>query len=109
VRREPVVLLGAAALLLSPVLFYAGALPGYLTNTLYASSGASAAVCVPGSCDYNPFDTWRALEVPLPAEPRVFRQWFDRICRPGSVLVVTQRATVFTDPPRQSVHRCGRS
>ncbi len=95
-----------AALIAYPALFYVGVVDGYLAHNLYTNSGAYAAVCRGSECNYDPFNTWAALSVPLPAEPRLYKQWFGLACAPGSRLEVTERSTVFTDPPRKTVRHC---
>ena len=52
------------------------------------------------------FDTFGPLNVPVPPEPRLYRALFDAASQPGERLVVTGRATVFTDPPSQSTRDC---
>jgi hypothetical protein len=96
------------AVLASPVLFYVGMLDGYFANNLYTNNSPVAAVCNSAytACNFDPYNTWERLSVPLPAEPRLYKQWFDLRCQSDEVLVITGRATVFTDPPRKTVHRC---
>ncbi|MGH9225184.1 MAG: hypothetical protein ACRD2W_15700, partial [Acidimicrobiales bacterium] len=100
---------GAFVLIASPALFYAGAVDAYLAHNLYTSNTAAAVVCQPnGACDGTLFDTFGSLNVPVPPEPRLFRRMFDTACRPGERLVITGRATVFTDPPTQTNRDCPR-
>lgn len=87
-----------------PALFYVGLVDAYLAHNLYTSNTATASICSSSQqCVATPFDTWDALNVPLPPEERLYRAWFDRICVPGSTLVVTGPQTRLTDPPK--VHR----
>src|SRR5205823_639175 len=99
----------SAALLVAPALFYVGLADAYLSHNLYTGNTAEAVVCQrKAACSGQLFDTWGALNVPLPPEERLYRQLFDRSCVPGSRLVVTGRATVFTDPPDHSTFLCRR-
>jgi hypothetical protein len=89
-----------AFLIAYPALFYVGIADAYLAHNLYTSNTASAQVCdVADLCSPAPFDTWDALNVPLPPEPRLYVAWFDEICAPSTTLVVTGPRTRLTDPP----------
>lgn len=97
----------AAGLALHPALFYVGHADAYLTHNLYSSNTASAAICrADAVCSSAPFDTWSALNVPLPPESRLYQQWFDSVCAPGEVLVVRGPATRINDPPSVTHHPC---
>ena len=98
----------AIAFLASPALFYVGAIDTYLAHNLYAANAATAHVCrgEPPQCSAAAFRTIDDLDVPMPPEPRLFRQLFDEICEPGSTLRIVGRWTRLDDPPRISTHQC---
>ncbi len=88
-----------------PAGFYVGAADTYLAHNLYTSNTRTATVCqlpagavASGSAPcVSPFDwTWIALNVPLPPEPRLYRQWFEATCSPGGVLRITPIRTRIT-------------
>lgn len=111
-RPSRAVAAGAIALVAFPALFYVGAVDAYLSHNVYTANTASAVVCRPAeaSCTGASFDaTWDELNVPLPPEPRLFRQTFDITCEPGDVLWIRGRHTRFSDPPSQSAHHCVRT
>jgi hypothetical protein len=99
----------AAVLAVYPALFYVGITDGYIAHNLYSTNAATAVVCSPdGHCARGTFDT-SDVNVPLPAEPRLFRQWFDEVCRDGSSIVITGPHTRLSDPPTQyHPHACPR-
>ena len=99
----------AAILVVIPALFYVGITDGYLAHNLYSTNGASAVVCDPaGRCGRATFDT-SDLNVPLPQEPRLFRQLFDKVCVRGSTIVITGPHTRLSHPPTQYLpHDCPR-
>ncbi len=99
---------GAVALLAYPALFYVGAMDAYLAHNLYTSNTAAAVICQPQStaCTSARLDTWRTLNVPLPPEPRLFRQAFDIVCEPGEELLIVGRHTRLSDPPSRTRYRC---
>jgi hypothetical protein len=110
-RRRPstYVVAAAAVLVITPALFYAGVADAYLSHNLYTSNTATAQICGPdGSCIDPIADTYNALNVPLPPEPRLYRAVFDATCWPDLRLTVTGPATVFTDPPRRTRYACPR-
>lgn len=112
-RHDSVVPRGAwripiAAMVVYPALFYVGAVDAYLSHNLYSSNTATAFVCSASGCNGRIFDTWSALNVPLPPEPRLFRQLFDEVCVPDTTLVVVGPATRLTDPPSTQHHPCPR-
>lgn len=98
----------AVVFVVYPALFYVGVADAYLAHNLYTSNTATAAVCASESAPCAPagFDTWDALNVPLPPEPRLYRDWFDTVCLPGAVLEITGVASRLTDPPSVSRHVC---
>ena len=100
---------GAAVLLVFPALFYLGLVDAYLAHNLYSANAASAAICSVHRCVALQFDTWTRLNVPLPPEPRLYRDWFDRACPPDTWLEVTGPRTRLTDPPAVHRHGCPRS
>ena len=100
---------GATVLLLFPALFYLGVVDAYLAHNLYSANAASAAICNVHRCAPLQFDTWSRLNVPLPPEPRLYRDWFDRVCPPDTWLEVTGPRTRLTDPPAVHRHGCPRS
>jgi hypothetical protein len=99
----------AAILVTYPALFYVGITDGYLAHNLYSTNGATAVVCGPnGFCTGAVFDT-SDLNVPIPQEPRVFRQWFDKLCHGRTTMVITGPHTRLTDPPTlYRPHACPR-
>lgn len=105
-RPAPVVAITGGAFLVAPALFYVGGMDAYLAHNLYSSNTAVAVVCVPADACVNPFDTVEELGVPLPPEPRLYRQWFRERCQPDEVLVITGIRTRFTDPPEVERVRC---
>ena len=112
-RHDSVVPAGAwrvpiAVMAAYPALFYVGVVDAYLSHNLYSSNTADAFVCSASGCSGRLFDTWSALNVPLPPEPRLYRQLFDAVCVPDSTLVVIGPATRFTDPPSTHRHPCPR-
>jgi hypothetical protein len=99
----------AAILAAYPALFYVGITDAYIAHNLYSTNDASAVVCDPnGHCGRAAFDT-SDIDVPLPQEPRLFRQWFDKVCAPGSTIVITGPHTRLSHPPAQYLpHACPR-
>lgn len=90
--------IGAAAAIY-PLGFYFGLSDAYLSHHLY-SDAVAVAYCEPvDSCRSADFaDTWNAMAVPLPPEPRLYIDYFARQCRPGETLVVVGRRTrIFSD------------
>jgi hypothetical protein len=83
----------AAVLALYPLGFYLGLSDAYLSHHLY-SDAVALAYCEPATCRSADFgDTWNALDVPLPPEPRLYRAYFFTQCRSGEQLVVIPRQT----------------
>lgn len=109
-RRERKIPAIAIALVIGlyPAGFYAGIVDAYMAHSLYASNTARAVVCDPsGTCSPRALATWDALDVPLPPEPRLFRDLFRQTCKPGDELVVFPRRTRIlfgfeTSPSRES-------
>lgn len=87
-----------AAFAVVPVGFYAGYVDAYVAHNLYTSNTASATICDADSvCSREPLqETWAALRVPLPPEPRLFRSYFSEVCVPGDKLLVFPRTTRIT-------------
>lgn len=108
-RRDLAVAAVAAVLVLEPAGFYVGDGLGhpYLQHHLYSSDVPTAVRCADGACTPT-FDTWDALEVPVPPWPRTFRDWFEQDCRPGETLQITGRRTRLHDPG-PTVVRCPRA
>ena len=74
-----------------PAAFYLGVVDAYLSHNLYSDNTATVS-CDPPGCDLAPFgESYKRFRVPLPPEPRVFRQMFEETCRPGQTLVVRPR------------------
>jgi SARP family transcriptional regulator, regulator of embCAB operon len=96
----------AAVLLAYPALFYVNAVDAYISHNLYSANTASAKICRGGKCSGAVFDTWDELNVPVPPEPRLFRQWFDIVCDPGDVLVITGKRTRVTGRPSIYTETC---
>jgi hypothetical protein len=108
-RRPPAKWAAAAGVVLvvSPVLFYAGVSDAYLSHNLYTDNTARGLVCTgPHECSDPLVVTYDALNVPLPPEERLYRAVFDKTCNPDQRLTVTERATVFTDPPQVHHFAC---
>jgi hypothetical protein len=84
-----------AAFLVVPAGFYAGVVDAYLAHNLYTSNTAGAVICKPDtSCVPGPWsETFTTLNVPLPPEPRLYRDYFEEVCAPGDTLVVSPRRT----------------
>lgn len=82
----PRVVAGALALL--PLGFYAGVVDAYPAHQLYSAGTARATVYCPRGCrpDQDVNATWRAMNVPLPPQPRLFLATFARTCAPGDTL-----------------------
>lgn len=98
----------AAALLAFPALFYAGLVDAYTSHNLYTSNVARAVICKGDDCTNEAINTWDELNVPLPPEPRLYRQAFDIVCEPGDVLVITGRRTYLTGTPSRETQTCHR-
>lgn len=98
----------AAVLLAYPVLFYVGAVDAYLSHNLYTSNTASAKICWPDEkrCSRAAFSTWESLNVPLPPEPRLFRQSFRIVCERGDVLHISGIRTRLTSAPSVETKTC---
>jgi hypothetical protein len=82
---------GAVAIvLLSPLLFYVGLIDPFLAYCIYANSSPTAAVYIPGGRIDTLSDTIRAkdINVPIPAEHRLFEAYFDQMAQPGEVLII---------------------
>jgi uncharacterized membrane protein YphA (DoxX/SURF4 family) len=106
----PAVRVAAVALLAFPALFYAGLADTYLSHNLYTSNAATARICIQGGlgCASAPFATLATLNVPMPPEPRLYRQWFSLVCRPGTALEITGIQTRLNDPFKTTRQACRR-
>jgi hypothetical protein len=104
----PAVRVVAVALLAFPALFYVGLADTYLSHNLYTANGATARVCIAGGfgCSAAPFATLGTLNVPMPPEPRLYRQWFSAVCRPGTTLEITGIQTRVNDPFKTTTETC---
>lgn len=89
IRGRRLVALACALLALFPAGFYAGVVDTYAAHGLYSDIQATA-FCAP-MCTKGWQDTFWALAVPLPPEPRLYRAYFDRTCTAGERLVVSPR------------------
>ncbi|HEX2285136.1 MAG TPA: hypothetical protein VHI10_09995 [Mycobacterium sp.] len=98
----------AAGLLAYPALFYAGVVDAYVSHNLYTSNVARAQICEGDECSDDALNTWDELNVPLPPEPRLYRQAFGIVCDSGDVLVITGRRTQLTGPPTTHTETCHR-
>lgn len=95
---------GAGFILLSPALFYLGSFDAYLCHCLYSSNipTANVEVAQPALAPSAEGDPWRsstqffnvtslsfkAINVPLPPEHRLYIQFFRRRARPGDMLLI---------------------
>lgn len=82
---------GAAAfLIVMPLGFYIGLTDPYLAHNLYATNTPSASYCHGQNCvpDDQLTQTFVALEVPLPADIRLFTASFQRTCQTGDHLMI---------------------
>jgi hypothetical protein len=96
-----------AALLAYPALFYVGLVDAYVSHNLYSSNTAEGYVCAgDGACGQLAYAPVDALNVPLPPEPRLYRQWFARACEPGEQLTVESIRTRVTGAPTRATYRC---
>jgi hypothetical protein len=82
----------------------------YPSHNLYSTNVATAKVCPNGGekCSTKMFDTWDELNVPVPPEPRLYRQSFEKQCRPGDELVITGIQTWITGSPSEDRQTCSR-
>lgn len=99
-RDGPILALGRAHLLarpaivlvaLAPIGFYFGVTDAYLAHNLYTSNTPRADWCRAGrGCASDPYTpaTWRAFNVPIPPEHRLFESYFFRTCGTGDTLVI---------------------
>lgn len=107
---SPIARLVAFAIIAYPAFFYVGVVDAYLSHNLYSSNTAAAEICTGADeCDDDGFDTIPLLNVPLPPEPRLYRQWFDLECAPGSRLVVRGIRTRLTGDPKVTQVPCRRT
>lgn len=82
---------GAALILaISPLGFYLGLVDAYPAHQLYSAGIAKATISCPGVCDASRDinATWFDLHVPLPPQPRLYRELFARNCQAGDVLKI---------------------
>lgn len=100
----------AVAIGILPAGFYAGVVDAYLAHNLYTSNTARAVICRPGPvCTQREFQaTWDELNVPLPPEPRLYRDYFRLVCTPDERLIVYPRQTriIFGLDAGVSQERC---
>jgi hypothetical protein len=96
----------AAALLVFPALFYAGVVDAYTSHNLYTSNTARAVICRGEDCSNKALNTWAELNVPMPPEPRLYRQAFEIVCDRGEVLVITGRRTHINGTPSTQRENC---
>jgi hypothetical protein len=104
-----------AVVALYPAGFYVGVVDAYLAHHLYSGATHRALVCSTGRTGHtdgaalrctDPFTTtWSSLRVPLPPEPRLYRQWFELDCRAGDVLRIAPRRTRIANGATQE-HAC---
>lgn len=90
-RCHPLVRPAVALVALAPIGFYVGITDAYLAHNLYTSNTLRADSCREGrGCGADPYTsaTWRAFNVPLPPEHRLFEAYFQRTCQPGDSLVI---------------------
>jgi hypothetical protein len=97
----------AAVLLAFPALFYVGVVDAYVSHNLYTSNVARAVICRGDDCTNAAFSTWDELNVPMPPEPRLYRQAFDIVCERGDELVITGIRTRITGSPSRYEETCG--
>ena len=91
---HPAVRVFAVVLWLYPAGFYLGISDAYLAHNLYASNAPTEQRCNPqGGCVANTqaSATWKAFNVPLPPEPRLFTAYFQASCQPGERLVILDK------------------
>jgi hypothetical protein len=78
---------GALLILISPLGFYFGLGDPYLAHNLY-SKNTPVAVWRRADGTSDAIQTWRAFNVPMPPEHRLFEQYFNELCGPGDYLVI---------------------
>ncbi len=86
----------ATCLMVYPAGFYVGIGDAYLAHNLYSTNTAQASLCTveqPQSCGPAPFLVYENLNVPMPPERRLFVDWFERTCQPGTLLRIDGVAT----------------
>jgi hypothetical protein len=82
---------GLIILMLSPAGFYLLIVDAYVAHNLYTGNTPVEMVCTaPNRCNTGglTLSSWRAFNVPLPPEHRVFESYFFQICKPGEQLTV---------------------
>jgi len=89
-RARPAMVSACVLLALFPVGFYFGVVDAYMAHNLYTDNTAIA-YCLPACGRSSMQDTWTELAVPLPPEPRLFRDYFDKTCAAGDRLIVSPR------------------
>jgi len=81
----------AVLLAIAPAGYYLDVVDAYPAHHLYSAGTAHASVYCPAGCrpeqDLNA--SWRAFNVPLPPEPRLFEATFRATCSPGDVMRIT--------------------
>lgn len=100
----------AAVLLAYPALFYVKVVDAYISHNLYSTNIAKAKVCPHSGekCSTKIFYTWEELNVPMPPEPRLYRQAFDKQCQPDDELIITGIQTWLTGTPTEDKQLCPR-
>jgi hypothetical protein len=100
----------AAVLLAFPALFYVKVMDAYPSHNLYSTNVAKAKICPRDGekCSTDAFDTWESLNVPMPPEPRLYRQAFDKLCEHDDELTVAGIQTWITGPPSEDKQSCPR-
>jgi uncharacterized membrane protein YphA (DoxX/SURF4 family) len=83
---------GLVGLMVMPVGFYLLIVDAYLAHNLYTSNTPDEMVCdARNRCDSGGMvgASWRAFNVPLPPEHRIFAARFAQTCTPGDRLIIT--------------------
>ena len=86
-----VVFIGLVFLMLMPMGFYLLVVDAYVAHNLYTSNTAHEIVCnAQNRCNAGGLTqtSWRAFNVPLPPEHRLFESYFAQTCQPGDHLTV---------------------
>jgi hypothetical protein len=86
-KSKPVASIAALLILVSPIGFYFGLMDAYLAHNLYTLNLPSA-YWVDLNGTPRGIDTMPALNVPIPAEHRIFEGYFKASCKPGEYLVI---------------------
>jgi len=73
--------------LISPIGFYFGIFDAYLSHHLYSKS-VPTAIWYRASGQQDSINTWKTLNVPLPAEHRLYEAYFNNSCERGDFLII---------------------